>query len=408
MRFPFVTQVIWATRAPQWHCGKLLVVIAIDGTRSHNQSFVHFSVGDVRRSLPYGSWVFTHGPEKKSVLQRLSAVAELNDEINDVQQTTYIDRNGFECSVEFEIVADGKGHVALGACKGWTTAHPLGVVCWLCGKSHEVCVNQFGSGHVRIKDEWEHIGVVLSGLKPKQRPPDYGQHGAHRMVCCGCIGLYNAPLHPPRALRPPHGHPPTPPRPPRAPPCPVCLPHLHSHVPAQSTTRGTPFHNRYIHNRSFSSWKSGTHAAVVSPPALRGQHAFTEKRASEWVEFYLDPIRIRARTVTAQDVVGEEREGVHIEQSAAGEWIKTQGWECIADKLQNSNLLQHGIVHNGVRVPWGEGFRQRGVLLGSTTNLVWEKGFLTTTKVNELKADLKVMGALHRALGLGISLWPHL
>ena len=109
MRFPFVTQVMWATRAPQSHRGKVLVVIAIDGTRSHNRSFLHFSVGDVRSSLPYGSWVFVHGPEKKSVLQRLSAVAELNDEIKDVQQTTHIDSNGFECSNEFEIIADGKG-----------------------------------------------------------------------------------------------------------------------------------------------------------------------------------------------------------------------------------------------------------------------------------------------------------
>ena len=68
VRFPFVAQVMWATRAPQSHRGKDLVVIAIDGTRSHNRSFVHFSVGDVRSSLPYGSWVFMHGPEKKSVL----------------------------------------------------------------------------------------------------------------------------------------------------------------------------------------------------------------------------------------------------------------------------------------------------------------------------------------------------
>ena len=57
MRFPFVTQVMWATRAPQSHRGKVLVVIAIDGTRSHNRSFLHFSVGDVQSSLPYGSWV---------------------------------------------------------------------------------------------------------------------------------------------------------------------------------------------------------------------------------------------------------------------------------------------------------------------------------------------------------------
>ena len=86
--FPFVTQVMWATRAPQSHRGPILVVIAIDGTGSHNRIFVHFSGGDVRTSSPYGSWVFVHGPEKKSVLQRLSAVAELNDEIKAVQQTT--------------------------------------------------------------------------------------------------------------------------------------------------------------------------------------------------------------------------------------------------------------------------------------------------------------------------------
>ena len=94
MRFPFVTQVMWASRAPQSHRGNVLVVIAIDGTRSHNWSFVHFSVGDVRSSLPYGSWVFMQRPEKKSVLQPLSTVAELNDEIKDVQQTTYINSNG--------------------------------------------------------------------------------------------------------------------------------------------------------------------------------------------------------------------------------------------------------------------------------------------------------------------------
>ena len=84
---------------------KDLAVIAINGTRSRNRSLVHFTVGDVRSSLPYGSWVFMHGPEKKSVLQRLSAVAELNDGIKDVQQTTYIDNNGFDRTVEFEMIA---------------------------------------------------------------------------------------------------------------------------------------------------------------------------------------------------------------------------------------------------------------------------------------------------------------
>ena len=100
--------------------------------------------------------------------------------------------------------------------------------------------------------------MVLSAVKPKQRPPEYGLHGVHRMVCCGCTGLYDA-------------------------------------------------------------W--------------RDQHGFAEKRASEWIQFYLDAIRIRGRTVTAHDVVGEEREGVHIEHSASREWIKAQGCNFIADVI---------------------------------------------------------------------------
>ena len=92
--------------------------------------------------------------------------------------------------------------------------------------------------------------MVLSAVKTKQRPREYWLHGAHRMVCCGCTGLYNA---------------------------------------------------------------------------LLDQPGFAQKRASGWIQFHLVPIIIRAPTVTAQDVVGEEREGVHIEQGAAGEWIKAQG-----------------------------------------------------------------------------------
>ena len=101
------------------------MVIAIDGTRSHNRRFAHFSVGDVCSSLPYGSWVFMHGPEKSSVLQRVSAVAELNDEIKDVQQTTYIDSNGFECTVEFEMIADGRSS-GVGCVQRMDHCPPLG------------------------------------------------------------------------------------------------------------------------------------------------------------------------------------------------------------------------------------------------------------------------------------------
>ena len=140
---------------------------------------------------------------------------------------------------------------------------------WLCGKSHEECVTNFGGGQVGIQGDWEHLGVVETAFKPKSRPPEYGLHGVHRMVCCGCTGVCNA---------------------------------------------------------------------------LQSEHDFFgKKKSSEWTEFYLDPIRIRARTVTAEDVVGEKKDGVHIEQSAAGEWVKAEGWDCIADEPQKSHQLQHDI-----------------------------------------------------------------
>mmetsp|Transcript_74391 Transcript_74391/g.123967 ORF Transcript_74391/g.123967 Transcript_74391/m.123967 type:complete len:140 (+) Transcript_74391:249-668(+) len=133
---------MWATNAPQSDRGKIVVVIAIDGTHIHNRSFVHFSVGGVPSSLPYGSCVFVHGPGKRGGLRRLSSVGDLNKEIREVQASTHVDNPGFDCGMDFVMIADGDGLVASGECKGWTAAHPMAVACWLCGR--QLCIGCVG------------------------------------------------------------------------------------------------------------------------------------------------------------------------------------------------------------------------------------------------------------------------
>ena len=66
---------------------------------------------------------------------------------------------------------------------------------------------------------------------------------------------------------------------------------------------------------------------------------------------------------------------MHIEQSAAGEWIKAQRWDCIADELQTATFCNTILFITVYVCHGGDGFKQWGVLLGKTANLVWEKGF---------------------------------
>ena len=40
--------------------------------------------------------------------------------------------------------------------------------------------------------------------------------------------------------------------------------------------------------------------------------------------------------MTAKEALSEKKEGVHIEQSAKGGWVKSEGWDCIGDELQTS------------------------------------------------------------------------
>ena len=79
--------------------------------------------------------------------------------------------------------------------------------------------------------------------------------------------------------------------------------------------------------------------------------------------------------------------------------MKSEVWDCIDDELQTSCQLQHDLL----RMPWGEGFKQSGMLLGKVVDRVWRKGVRTVSQVTEPKGELKRRGPLHKALAFSIS-----
>ena len=66
--------------------------------------------------------------------------------------------------------------------------------------------------------------------------------------------------------------------------------------------------------------------------ALMHHHGWTKGGALVGVQWFWDDIRVKSRTATAADCEHEKvpKKAVRL-QSAAGAWVKRQGWACIAD-----------------------------------------------------------------------------
>ena len=76
------------------------------------------------------------------------------------------------------------------------------------------------------------------------------------------------------------------------------------------------------------------------------------------MQWFRDDIRVESRTATAADCEQEKvgKKALRLEQTAAGAWVKRQGWDCIADYLEGDNLLQ-------VPVQVGGGYNDMDCLL---------------------------------------------
>ena len=146
--------------------------------------------------------------------------------------------------------------------------------------------------------------------------------------------------------------------------------------------------------------------------SLHTVHRWKRGKAVRWVQWFLDPIRIQART--ANGVVLEEQRKdtkkvpLKIEQTAAAEWVKSEGWDTMCDHPEGEGLLQHVVDMGGVQVSWTDAFRQWGKSLLATSNVVWKSGPLQLPDMKILRTELKKMGEAHKACEMNVTLWAHL
>ena len=130
-----------------------------------------------------------------------------------------------------------------------------------------------------------------------------------------------------------------------------------------------------------------------------------------WVQWFWDD-RVESRTATAADCEQEKvgKKALRLEQTAAGAWVKRQGWDCIADYLEGDNLLQVPVqvCVGGVTMTWTACWRLWGEKFALTCDLVWKEGRLDLRHMNVLKGALSEMRSPHKACGFVVTPWAHL
>ena len=96
--------------------------------------------------------------------------------------------------------------------------------------------------------------------------------------------------------------------------------------------------------------------------SLHTVHRWKRGKGLRWVQWFLDPIRIQARTATGVALEDERKDKkkvpLKIEQTAAAKWVKSEGWDTMCDHVEGEGLLQHVVDMGGVQVSWTDAFRQ--------------------------------------------------
>ena len=101
--------------------------------------------------------------------------------------------------------------------------------------------------------------------------------------------------------------------------------------------------HRQVHN--------GLSALVNS---LHTVHRWKRGKAVRWVQWFLDPIRIQARTATGVAFEDERKDKkkvpLKIEQTAPAEWVKSEGWDTMCDHLEGASCSM-SLTWGGSRCP---------------------------------------------------------
>ena len=177
--------------------------------------------------------------------------------------------------------------------------------------------------------------------------------------------------------------------------CPIVRP------PQRPPDHGLHGVRRQVHN--------GLSALVNS---LHTVHRWKRGKAVRWVQWFLDPILIQAWTASGVALEEERKDKkkmpLKIEQTAAAESVKSEGWDTMCDHLEEEGLLQHVVDMGGVQVSWTDAFRQWGKSLLATSDVVWKSGPSQLPDMKILRAELKKMGEAHKACEMNVTLWAHL
>ena len=100
-----------------------------------------------------------------------------------------------------------------------------------------------------------------------------------------------------------------------------------------------------------------------------------------------------------------------IEQTAAAEWVKSEGWDTMCDHLEGAlrrASCSMSLTMGGVQVSWTDAFRKWGKSLLATSDVVWKSGPLQLPDMKILRTEWKKMGEAHKACEMNVTLWAHL
>ena len=85
--------------------------------------------------------------------------------------------------------------------------------------------------------------------------------------------------------------------------------------------------------------------------SLHTVHRWRRGKALRSVQWSLDPIRIQARIATGVALEDERKDKkkvpLKIEQTAAVQWVKSEGWDTMCEHLEGGGLLQHVVTWGG-------------------------------------------------------------
>lgn len=196
-----LTLMFSASPPPLPDYGGVPVGIFVDGTTLWKRNYQHMTLGALHVPRPLGSWALLHGPEKKAVLRPLCTMdtdvfgrrcTNLNTQLDEALRAQYPVQGGFERGLVPFLIADAKGHCILANCSGFTSKREDAVVCWCCGANRAHCLAQFSKATARVLPAFTWGGALLPAVGPRNRVPDYGLHGLHRVASCGLLGVVRA------------------------------------------------------------------------------------------------------------------------------------------------------------------------------------------------------------------------